>query len=77
MPPLAFGVLISWATNTLMKKHIRKTSRHQLNFGDLIQAVSSSSNNSRETVAAVTDLLESGLVRFESQGRKVRAHVRM
>ncbi len=60
-----------------MKKHIRKVARHPMSFGDLIQTVSSVSKNSRETVAAVTDLLESGMVRFETHGQKVRAHVRM
>jgi hypothetical protein len=37
--------------------------------------VSSASRNSRETVAAVADLIESGRVRFQTNGRKVRAHV--
>ena len=70
-------MLVIPAEENIMKKHIRKTARHQMNFGDLIQTVSSCSKNSRETVAAVTDLLETGLVRFEANGRKVRAHVRM
>jgi hypothetical protein len=37
--------------------------------------VSSCSKNSRETVAAVADLLESGQVRLQTGGRKLRARV--
>lgn len=59
-----------------MKKHNRKVSRAQhYNLGDLIAAVSACSRNSRETVAAVSDLLESGKVRIQTGGRKVRARV--
>jgi hypothetical protein len=43
--------------------------------GDLIMAVSSCSRNNREAVAAVADLLETGKVRLNANGRKVRAHV--
>ena len=57
-----------------MKKH-RKMNRASLSLGDLIMAVSSVSKNNRETIAAVTDLLESGQVRLLSHGRKVRARV--
>ena len=60
-----------------MKKHQNKVSRatQQYSLGDLILAVSSCSKNSRETVAAVADLLESGQVRLQSGGRKIRARV--
>lgn len=58
-----------------MKKPQRKTHRATLSLGDLILAVSSCSKNSRETVAAVADLLESGQVRLQSAGRKIRARV--
>ena len=58
-----------------MKKHHRKTSRANYSLGELILAVSSCSRNSRETVAAVTDLLESGQVRLHAAGRKFRARV--
>jgi len=58
-----------------MKKQNRKTSRANLNLGDLIVAVSSCSRNRRETVAAVADLLESGRVRMMSGAVKVRARV--
>ena len=42
-----------------------------MNLGDLIQVVSESAKNQRETVATVVDLLESGRVRVQ----KRRAHV--
>ncbi len=58
-----------------MKKNIQKIARNNYCLGDLILAVSSYSRNNRETVAAVADLIESGRVRFETNGRKVRAHV--
>ena len=59
-----------------MKKHQRKVSRaSHYSLGDLILAVSSCSKNSSETVAAVADLLESGQVRLQTGGRKIRARV--
>ncbi len=59
-----------------MKKNLKKAHRStNLSLGDLILAVSACSKNSRETVAAVTDLLESGRVRLNSNGHKVRARV--
>ena len=58
-----------------MKRNNRKTNRANLNLGDLIVAVSSYSRNNRETVAAVTDLLESGRVRMQSGALKLRARV--
>lgn len=58
-----------------MKKPLKKVTRASYSLGDLILAVSSVSKNNSETVAAVADLLESGRVRLNSQGRKVRARV--
>ena len=58
-----------------MKKHIRKTERASLRFGDLVAAVSSCSRSKRETAAAIADLLESGRVRMTSGAVKVRARV--
>lgn len=59
-----------------MKKHtqILKT-RPKLSLGDLILAVSSCTKNTKETVAAVADLLGSGQVRVENNGRFRRARV--
>jgi len=58
-----------------MKKTPRKAERAAMSLGDLIQVVSKCSRNSRETVVAVADLLESGRVRFQSHGQKIRARV--
>lgn len=58
-----------------MKKNQQKTNRANYSLGDLILAVSTYSKNNRETVAAVADLIESGRVRFQTNGRKIRAHV--
>ena len=44
-------------------------------LGDLILAVSSCSRNTKETAAAVADLLASGQVRLEDNGRFTRALV--
>jgi broad specificity phosphatase PhoE len=59
-----------------MKKNtqILKT-RPMLSLGDLIFAVSSCTRSTRETVAAVADLLGSGQVRVQSNGRFTRARV--
>ncbi len=56
-----------------MKKTQKSTS--SLTLGDLILAVSSSTRSSRETLAAVTDLLESGRVRLQSGRRTIRARM--
>jgi len=58
-----------------MKKNHQKINRMNYSLGDLILAVSSYSKNNCETVAAVADLIESGRVRFQTHGRKIRAHV--
>ncbi|MGA7273249.1 MAG: hypothetical protein WBX14_00230 [Candidatus Udaeobacter sp.] len=49
--------------------------RTKLSLGDLILAVSSCTNSSRETVATVADLLASGRVRLQNNGRFLRARV--
>jgi hypothetical protein len=58
-----------------MKKNLKKVTRSNPSLGDLILAVSSVSRNNREAVAAVADLLESGRVCLNSNGRKIRARV--
>jgi hypothetical protein len=55
-------------------KQILKTSK-KLSLGDLIVAVSSCTKSTRETVATVADLLGSGQVRVENNGRFTRARV--
>lgn len=49
--------------------------RQKLSLGDLIMAVSSCTKNTKETVAAVADLLASGQVRVQNNGRFTRARV--
>ena len=49
--------------------------RTRLSLGDLILAVSSCTESSREMVAAVADLLASGQVRVQDNGRFLRARV--
>jgi hypothetical protein len=62
--------------HNLMKKNNQILSPRQgLSLGDLILAVSSCTKNTKETVAAVADLLGSGQVRIESNGRFTRAQV--
>jgi hypothetical protein len=56
-------------TNQILKP------RQKLSLGDLILAVSSCTKNTKETVAAVADLLGSGQVRLESNGHFTRARV--
>lgn len=47
----------------------------KLSLGDLILAVSECTKSTKETVAAVADLLGSGQVRVQSNGRFTRARV--
>ena len=49
--------------------------RQKLSLGDLILAVSSCTKSTKETVAAVADLLASGQVRVQNNGRYTRARV--
>jgi hypothetical protein len=49
--------------------------RQKLSLGDLTLAVSSCTKNTKETVAAVADLLGSGQVRVQNNGRFIRAKV--
>jgi hypothetical protein len=58
-----------------MKKTTQILNPRPLSLGDLILAVSSCTKNTRETVAAVADLLSSGQVRVENNGRFTRARV--
>lgn len=49
--------------------------RPKLSLGDLILAVSSCAKNPKETAATVADLLASGRVRVENNGKFLRAKV--
>ena len=58
-----------------MKKTKQILRPRKLSLGDLILAVSSCTKSNKETVAAVADLLDSGQVRVENNGRFMRARV--
>ena len=59
-----------------MKKNTQILKTQQtLSLGDLILAVSSCTKSTKETVAAVADLLGSGQVRLENNGHFTRARV--
>ena len=60
-------------TNRQIRQIVRPRTR--LSLGDLILAVSSCTESSREMVAAVADLLASGQVRVQDNGRFLRARV--
>jgi len=49
--------------------------RPKLSLGDLILAVSSCTTDTKETVATVADLLASGQVKLQSDGKFLRAKV--
>ena len=58
-----------------MKTNSQMLKSKKLSLGDLILAVSSCTKSTKETVATVADLLGSGRVRVESNGRFTRARV--
>ena len=58
-----------------MKKNKQILKTQTLSLGDLILAVSSCTKSTKETVAAVANLLGSGQVRVQSNGRFTRARV--
>lgn len=61
---------------TAMKKNSQILKpRTKLSLGDLILAVSSCTSNTKETVATVADLLGSGKVKLQSDGKFLRAKV--
>ena len=59
----------------MKKNNLILKPRQRLSLGDLILAVSSCTKNTKETVATVADLLGSGKVRVQSNGRFLRARV--
>jgi hypothetical protein len=63
----------SMKRNSQFRQIMRPRSR--LSLGDLILAVSSCTRSSTEMVAAVADLLASGQVRVQDNGRFLRARV--
>jgi hypothetical protein len=59
----------------MKKNNLILKQRGKLSLGDLIFTVGSCAKNSKETVAAVADLLASGKVRVQSNGQFLRAKV--
>ncbi len=53
-----------------MKNPYRKINRTKLSLGDLIEIVGSCAKDSRETVAAVADLIASGRVAVQAEGAR-------
>ncbi|MBN8708556.1 MAG: hypothetical protein BGO12_19030 [Verrucomicrobia bacterium 61-8] len=58
-----------------MKNRYRKINRKHYSLGELVEIVSSCARDSRETLAAIVDLFETGRVRVESNGRLKRVRV--
>ena len=59
----------------MKKNSLILKSRGKLSLGDLIMAVSSCTTDTKETVATVADLLGSGKVKLQSDGKFLRAKV--
>lgn len=58
-----------------MKNRYQKINRSRYSLGELISIVGSCARDSRETLAAVVDLLESGRVLVNSHGALKRVRV--
>jgi hypothetical protein len=74
------GIGLAQTTNDQYMKRNRQIRqiikpRNRPSLGDLILAVGSCTESSREMVAAVADLLASGQVRVKDNGRFLRARV--
>ncbi|MEO6845612.1 MAG: hypothetical protein ABI443_00015 [Chthoniobacterales bacterium] len=60
-----------------MKTPTRKSKKTAYNLGDLVAAIGSYAKNSRESLATLVDLLESGQVKFLNHGKLQRVHVKV
>ena len=60
---------------TAMKNIYKKINRTKYSLGELISIVGSCARNSRETIAAMADLLDSGRVVIRKNGRARRVRV--
>lgn len=58
-----------------MKNPYRKINRKNYSLGDLVAIVGSCAKDSKETLAALVDLFESGRVRVANHGRLKRIRV--
>ena len=59
----------------LMKTTVRKSKKIVYRWGALVAAIGSCAENSRESLAALIDLLDSGKVKFLHEGRLQRVRV--
>jgi len=62
-------------TATAMKNIYKKINRTKYSLGELISIVGSCARNSKEMLAAMTDLLDSGRVVIRKNGRARRVRV--
>ena len=58
-----------------MKNPYRKINKKHYSLGELVSIVSDCARDSKETLAAMVDLFESGRVRVENYGRLKRVRV--
>jgi len=58
-----------------MKNYYRKINRTKYSLGDLVDIVGSCARNSKETLAALVDLFESGRVLVNTHGQLKRVKV--
>jgi len=58
-----------------MKNHYRKINRTRYSLGDLVSIVASCARDSKETLAALVDLFESGRVQIKNHGQLKRVKV--
>lgn len=58
-----------------MNNLYKNINRKNYSLGDLVAIVSSCAKDSKETLAAMIDLFESGRVRLENHGRLKRVRV--
>lgn len=58
-----------------MKNPYTKINRKKYSLGELVEIVSSCTRDSREALAALVDLFETGRVRVENHGRLKRIRV--
>jgi hypothetical protein len=58
-----------------MKNPYSKINRKNYSLGELVEIVSSCARDSKESLAALIDLFESGRVRLENNGRLKRVRV--
>ena len=58
-----------------MKNYYRKINRSKYSLGDLVEVVGSCARDSKETLAALVDLFESGRVLLNTNGQLKRVKI--